>query len=1225
MSETLAKSAISKIGAAGDIAAQSAGKKADLRPTASEVWQIEQICDEFEAAWKAGQHPKLESFLRRANTRLHEVLLSQLLPLELEYRWRAGEMPRPAEYEMRFPSVTDIDEQITAARREAFNLSGSDQLLPERIGEYRLIRLIGRGGMGVVYEALHEVEQRRVALKMLSRMSQADAIARERFRREAEATGKLTHPNIVQIFEVGEFQGQPFLALEYVAGPTLAEQWKQSRRSPAEAAEIVEQLARAIHYAHEQGIIHRDLKPGNVLLSPDRPKITDFGLATPLESSDLTMTGEIVGTPDYMSPEQARGKCSRQNVGKAADVYALGAMLYTGVAGRPPFQGATALDALELVRSHEPVFPSRINPAVPRDLETICLKCLEKDPTRRYATAEALADDLHRFLMSEPVLARRPGQFERFRRLCRRNPVTAVTTVLGLVAMLLAVGFTASHSVTLQLRAEQKLTKEALRNVEIQKSRAEDNALQLTQQQALTTSALVDAERFRQRAEALSTSLAMERGLTLIDQGDVGRGMLLLGHCLQIAPASDKDLHHVIRANLAAIHRRMPLQLHAVLEHKGEVRAAAFSPNGKLLLAGGRNSRPQLWDVETGKPIGEPLPHGGEVKSVVFSHDGTFVVTASTDKTVRVWDTLTRVPIGELLAHPQAVHSMALSSDNKLLATGCNDGTTTLWELPSGTQLRQWKQAASVHTMAFSPDGGKLVTGNAMRRAQMWNVQTGEPFGEAMVHQGEVLSAAYRPDGWWLVTGTENGSVQFWEANTGKSIGFPLVHRGPVRTVGYSADGRTLWTGGAYGQVRLWDAAIMTPLGSPIHHQSVVHTVAQTKDQRYLATGSADGILRIWQKPDVADQSLVIPHKHLVYCLAISPDGESLVSGTADPTGQIRSTKTGAIIGQPLVHKHSLLDAAYSPDGKVIVTASIDRTARLWNAADGTPIGEPLVHTGHVYSVMFSPDGQTLLTGAKDNGLRFWNPKTGEQIGETIMLPNWVHAAVYSPDGQTILTGCEDGNARLYDVATRELITTIPHRGPVKAAAFSPDGTKFLTGTWDDRTARLFDAETLEPIGPPLAHQEHVLAVAFSPDSKTMATGAWDGTARLWDVATGRPISPPLVHQYAIRDVAFSPDGSRLWTGGFDRMVKAWELTPPTTGEVNHIVTWLQVLTGLELDADGVFRELNSATWTKRRDQLTEFGGPPTVLLPARSGPVHPEAGRVDMSFHRPSRAEPSS
>lgn len=1180
----------------------------DSRLSPNEVWQIEQICDEFEEAWKAGQHPKLESFLRQPKGRLHEALLKQLLPLELEYRWRAGEMPRPAEYEMRFPSVANIDEQIAAARREAFGLNASDQLLPERIGEYRLLRLIGRGGMGVVYEALHEPTQRPVALKMLGRMSQADAIARERFRREAEATAKLTHPNIVQVFEVGEHQGQPFLALEYVAGPSLAEQWKQSRHSPREAAELVEQLARGVHYAHEQGIVHRDLKPANVLLSPDRPKITDFGLAQHVESTDLTVTGEVVGTPDYMSPEQAQGKCSRGNISKAADIYALGAILFAALTGRPPFQGATALDALELVRSHDPVNPSRINPKVPRDLETICLRCLEKDVGRRYLTAEALADDLRRFLNGEPIIARRAGQLEKMRRWCRRNPVTAVAGVLGFIAVVLGVGFAASHSVTLQLRKEQQLTKEALADVEIQKALAEENAKQLAEQQQLTQSALIKAERFRRQAEELSTSLALERGLTLLEQGDVARGMLLLGHCLQIAPASESDLHRVIRANLAAVHRRLPLQLHAVLEHRGEVRTSAFSPNGQLLLSGGRNSPPQLWHVESGRSIGDPLPHSGEIKSVAFSHDGTFVVTAGTDSTVRLWNVDTREPIGEPLVHPHPVHSLALSPDSQLLATGCNDGTTTLWELPAGKQRRQWTQAGSVHTVAFSPEGKRFATGTSMRRAQVWNVDTGNPIGEPMVHQGEVFSAAFRPDGWWLVTGSEDGNVQFWDTNSGKPMGFPLGHRGPVRSVGYSSDGKTLWTGGAYGQVKLWDAAFMSPLGTPIHHQNVVHTVAQTRDRRYLATGSADGIVRIWSRPDVTDNSLVIPHKHLVYCLALSPNGETLASGTADPTGQLWNAASGAAIGSPLVHQHSILDMAFSPDGKTVATGSIDRTIRLWNSADGTPLGEPLEHPGHLYSIMFSPDGETLLTGCKDNGLRFWNWKTGATIGEPIMHPNWVHASVYSPDGETVLTGCEDSLARLYDVKTRKLIGTIPHRGPVKAAVFSPDGSKFLTGTWDDRTARLWDAKTREPIGPPLVHQEHVLAVAFSPDGQTMASGDWGGTIRLWDVATCKSLGPPLIHQYAIRDLAFSPDGSRLWAASFDRTVKAWDLVQPTAGKVNQIVTWLQVLSGLELDADGVFRELNATRWHERRQKLAELGGPPIHDLP-----------------HRPTRAEPSS
>lgn len=1190
----------------------------DFQLSSSEAWQIEQICDEFEAAWKAGQQPKLESFLRLAKGRFREALLSQLLPLELEYRWRAGEMPRAAEYELRFPSLTKVDEHIAAARREAFKLNGNDQLLPERIGEYRLLRLIGRGGMGVVYEALHERLDRRVALKMLSRMSLADTVARERFRREAEATAKLSHPNIVQVFEVGEHQGQPFLALEYVPGPSLAEQWTQARQSPREAAQLVEQLARAIHYAHQQGIVHRDLKPGNVLISPDRPKITDFGLAVPLESSDLTITGEIVGTPDYMSPEQASGKSSQRVVGKASDVYALGAILYSAVTGRPPFQGATALDALELVRSHDPILPTRINPSVPRDLETICLKCLEKDPSRRYLTAEALADDLERFQTGKPIAARRAGSLERFRRWCRRNPVLAVAAVLGLIAMLLGAGFTASHSVTLRLREEQKLTKQALADVEIQKTRAEENAKQLADQQKLTRAALVDAERFRRQAEGLSTSLSMERGLALLDQGDVARGMLLLGHCLQIAPASDADLHRVIRANLAAVHRRLPLQLHAVMELRGEVRAAVFSPDGKQLFTGGRNSPPQLWDVATGNPIGKPLAHSGEIKSVLFSHDGAFLVTASTDKTVRLWDPATAELIGQPLSHPAAVHAAALSPDSKLLVTGCNEGTTTLWELPSGKRLRDWKQLGSIHTIAFSSDGQRFVTGTAVRRAQVWTAD-GNPIGEAMLHGGEVLSAAFRPDGLWVVTGSEDGNAQFWDAATGKPTGFPVVHRGAVRAVGYSADGKTLWTGGAYGQVRLWDAALMTPLGTPIHHQSVVHTVSQTADRRYLATGSADGMVRVWVQPKMVDHSLVIPHKHLVYCVAVSPDGQSVVSGTADPTAQIWNAKTGAPIGQPLVHQHSVLDAAYSPDSQTIVTGSIDKTARLWNAADGSPIGAPMKHVGHVYAVSFSPDGQYVLTGCKGNNVQLWNAKTGEPIGEPIVHPDWVHAAVYSPQGEVILTGCEDGFARLWNATTHELIgDPIPHRGPVKAAAYSPDGYRILTGTWGDRTARLWDPVTGEPVGPPLAHQEHVLATAFSPDGKTMATGAWDGTARLWDVATGRSLGPPLVHQYAIRDLTFSPDGSRLWTAAFDRTVKAWEIAPPTAGDVNQIVTWLQVLTGLELDTDGVFRELNAATWLKRRERLMELGGPPTT------DPFSTPA-RVDSSHLRSPRAQPSS
>jgi eukaryotic-like serine/threonine-protein kinase len=1180
-------------------------------PSPDEVRQIEQICDRFEAAWKGGEQPPLEAYLGQALVPLHRTLVRELLLLDWEYRLRAGDHPQAAEYVARLPTFAPLIETIA---REVTASTVDDYPVPQRLGEYRIVRQVGRGGMGVVYEAVHEPLGRRVALKLLPGIDLANPTARERFRREAQMTARLHHANIVQILEVGEYHGQPFLALEFVAGPSLSERLRAAPEPPRQAAALVETLARAVHHAHEQGIVHRDLKPANVLL--DRggpgphvveypagieqapleqytPKVADFGLAHPVGEGDLTATGQIVGTPGYMAPEQAWGKSKRLLVGPAVDIYALGAVLYKTLTGRPPFHGATALDALEQVRSHEPVPPTRVQPQVPRDLETICLKCLEKEPGSRYASAEALAEDLRRFQTGEPITARRTHRIERMKRWCRRNPAPVAACVLGVVALAAAGGLAVSHAFTVQLRQEQKLTKSALQDAEFQRVRAQRSAEQLAQQQALTNAALVKAEHFRLQAERISTTMVLERGLALLEQGEVARAMLLLGRSLQIAPTGAADLQRVIRSNLAAAHGQLPFHLTSILEHGGEVQAAVFSPDGKLLLTGGRVSSPRVWDAASGEPVGEALPHSGEIRAVAFSSDGATIATAGTDKTARLWDATSGKPIGKPLEHAHWVQSVAFSADGQTILTGSADGTARLWASATGEPRGELRPAGWVHAVAFSPDGKTIATAGSAQSAQLWDAATLKPIGAPLRHQGEVWAASFSPDGRALVTGSEEGTARLWEADTGKPLGLPLVHQGPVRCVGYSRDGKVLWTAGAYGKVGFWDATTMNPLGAPVQHQSAVYAVALSPDQSRLATGSSDGKVRLWEKSVPRSPGVVLAHDRLVYCVAFSPDGKTVATGSADESVRLWDAATGTRVGNPLTHPSSILRVAFSPDGRTLLTACSDKTARLWDVADYRPRGPVLQHADHVYAVAFSPDGKTILTGCKDATARLWDAATGEPRVKPLQHPRWVHAVAFSPDGTTILTGCEDSIARLWDAASgKPLGEPLQHRGPVRAVAFSPDGRMLLTGTWDDGTARLWDAATRKPLGPPLPHREHVLAVAFSPDGKTVATGAWDGTARLWDVATGKPLGPQLVHQRTVRDVAFSPDGKTLLTGSFDRTVRSWEMPIPVAGNVDQIVLSIQVLTGMELDDDGLFRDLDAPAWLQRRQLLTRLISP---------------------------------
>jgi predicted Ser/Thr protein kinase len=373
----------------------------------AEARRIDQACDRFEAAWKAGSRPDPAAFLVEAAGLVRSALVRQLLLLDWHYRRRAGDDPRIGDYLARFPSDAAVIESVgrgLAGPSTTQEPAGQGQLPPALPG-YEVLGELGRGGMGVVYRARQVSLGRTVALKMILAGQFAGETEVRRFHAEAQAAGALDHPGIVPVFEVGQHGGHHFLAMAFVDGPSLQARLQDGPLPQREAAALVRQVADAVAAAHDHGIVHRDLKPHNILLDGDgRPRVTDFGLAKRLEGgTELTGTGQVLGTPSYMAPEQASGA---RDVGPAADVYALGAVLYALLTGRPPFQAATAFDTLLQVMEQEPAAPHALNRRIDRDLETICLKCLEKSPAPRYASARDLAAELERYLDGRPILAR---------------------------------------------------------------------------------------------------------------------------------------------------------------------------------------------------------------------------------------------------------------------------------------------------------------------------------------------------------------------------------------------------------------------------------------------------------------------------------------------------------------------------------------------------------------------------------------------------------------------------------------------------------------------------------------------------------------------------------------------------------------------------------------------------------------------------------------------------
>jgi WD40 repeat protein/serine/threonine protein kinase len=1085
-------------------------------------------------------------------------------------------------------------------------------------GGYEVLGELGRGGMGVVYRAWDERLKRVVALKLIQPGAAADPQALARFRTEAEAVARLRHPNIVQIHEVSEASPCPYCVLEYVDGGSLAERIA-GMPQPAEAsAALVAILARAVQAAHDAGIVHRDLKPANVLLcrkasagksecrnpksetnpnhpnpnDPNRkasairdtgfgmvsdsgvrisdwePKVTDFGLAKLAggAAAGQTQSGAILGTPSYMAPEQAAGRA--RDVGPAADVYGLGAILYELLTGRPPFRGETATDTLLQVLTGDPVPPSRLRPGLPRDLEVVCLKCLEKEPGRRYRTAAALAEELGRFLAREPIQARPLSAPARLWRWCRRKPALATASGLAAVALVAVIVLSIGFGI-FQSRAATKLRE-----------------------------ALGDAENHRRSAQRLSAGLALDRGIALCEQGEIARGLLWLTRSLEIATAAGaEDLEPAIRANLAAW-RTCLFSLQASLDHSNAVFSAAFSPDGKLVLTGDAVEKARLWDARAAVPVGTPIkaspgPSDAPVL-VAFKPDGSAFLTAGfRSGKVRFWDTKTRQVIGPTIEYPGGVFGVAFSPDGKLLLTSGQDGRARMWDAdshqPVGKLLAPGKGDMAG---AFSPDGKTFVTGCADGTVLFWDTHSRQVSGRSLVQRGQVTAVAFRPDGKVLLTGSTDGFARLWEVATGRLLREVQVARGHpprVAALAFSPDGMTFLSGDHHHHARLWDTASGAPLGA-LQHGGTVRAVAFSPDGRTVLTASNDMTARLWKAPRGARAGTVLLHPHHVSAVAFSPDGRLLATGCRDSVARLWEAGSGRHVRDLTGHRGWVRGVAFSPDSRLLATVSFDRTARLWNLETGGPQRLAWEFPGVLFNVDFSPDGHSLLIGGRYAAQQL-GTGAGKERGPLLQHRHLVNGVAFSPDGRLLATGSADRTARLWAAGSGTLRLRLQHPAVVSTVAFSPDGQTLLTGC-EDHLARFWDVASARLVGQPLSHGGWVQGVAFGRDGQLVAT-CGGITARIWDAASRRPLGPPLQHESFVMAVACSPDGSTLVTGSDDRTARLWPVPVPLGQGVEQLVAWVQVVTGLELDADGVVHELDDAAWKQRRQRLVELGGPP--------------------------------
>ncbi len=989
--------------------------------------------------------------------------------------------------------------------------------------------------MGVVFKARNLPLERIVALKVILSGHLATVADVHRFRAEAENAARLDHPNIVPLYQVGEQEGQHYYTMRLIEGGNLAGRSAGFAGYPRAAAELVATVARAVHYAHQRGILHRDLKPANILIDGyRRPHVTDFGLAKRLVGEgDLPSSTAIVGTPSYMAPEQASGK---KVLSTAVDVFSLGAILYELLAGCSPFRADTPFDTLLRVVQTDPQPPSSLNPRIDRDLETICLKCLSKEPERRYGSAEALAEDLERWMAGEPIRARRIGSVERMWKWARRRPSTAALVVVsGLAAGAIVVGLVVGY---LAVAAEKGRTEEAL--------------LKYKSALASEQSALRE---MRQNAYYQTIALAAPE----IQANNIRRADRLLDAC-------PPELR---RWEWGALERLAHGESGSIA-FAFEVSGVAFSHDGRLLAAtGGALGEPGTiawWDPATGRLIRSYRGHQDAITGLAYDPAGARLATAGRDGTVRLWDVASGRQTLELAAPRVGVSCVAFSPDGRIVAAAGEGGNIRLWDAGSGTELRTCPdQAASIWAIAFSPDGSMLAAAAGDGTIDLWDVAAGSRARTLRGHAGIVHDVAFSPDGRLIASAGYDGTARVWSAESGRELVVFRGHSRFVTGVAFSPDGHHVASSSLDGTIMVWEtdsgAVVQTLWG----HAVGVWGVDFRRDGRRLASVGADRTIKLWDLPMLALGSALHGGGPAVRQAALSSDGTRLAvlrgeSGLSSP----QTTEVWDVTGQRSILSDSAGSGpggalAISPDGRLVAvpgSQSPDETIRVLDTDDGKVRWTLSGASSSIVAMAFSPDGRRLAAVQNEGGAAIWDLPTNRRIelsqgrasGNSDGSPSAGHVLFDADGRRLVLAGADDRDlARqtiaIFDAATGEARLTI--RGATAPLAFSRDGLRLIALNPDKGgvEARVLDPADGRERTRLRGHTGPILAAAFSPDGTRIVTSSRDATIKLWD-ADGRELMTLPTDGREPVHLRFSADGARLVAADDAANILIWEGGP---------------------------------------------------------------------------------
>ena len=1103
------------------------------------------------------------------------------------------------------------------------NRSGS------RFGEFEIIEEIAKGGMGIVYRARQRNLNRLVALKLLGTGTYVSQDKVARFQTETEAVATIEHPNIVPIYGVGEIDGQPYFSMKLIEGGSLAQRLEEltpasllkstlSNRSDIlsrqrRVVRIMISICRAIHYTHERGILHRDLKPNNVLMDEhEEPQITDFGLAKILErDSGLTESFAVMGTPSYMAPEQAAGNA--RQITTAADVYGLGAIFYELLCGVPPFKESTPLATMRRVIDSEPEAPRRLCSMIDADLETVCLKALSKEPERRYENASQMAEDLDRWLLGEPVIARPIGWFEKGWRVACRNPLpTALVGIVCLLVFLIVLG-----SAAFGLRVSE-LYQESERLVTgFQLGKAEEL---LANGDSLTGIAILgrilENDPLNEVAATRLMSALIHRDLAIPKRSPMNHGVAIrdLYVSLDQRHIASLGVDGSVRLWDGGADRASPRPLEESIE---SIRSLAFDSGGDRLIGGSDSGVIVVWETATGKLLGRQEAHGLSIDTLSVGLGQSRIVTGSRDRTVRLWDLDTGESLSGALVHPGPVLSARMNRRGDQVLTTCGDRAARVWSVGGELIAGPFRHIGPIRGAQFDPLERRLLTYGIGPKAVIWDIEEDRPVTMGIEHKAPIVEARFNPDGRTLVTVGEDGFARVWDAVSGKLLREFTTRKTRIERLQFGPLGRKLLLVSSGGDCQLWDSDGSRLLVNAMKHPDRVGASVFMNDGKTIVTGCDDGKLRTWSVGSYPHWQSLIRHHGPVNDAIFTPDGRGVVTVGQDRMLKMSDVATGKSRFRSRYQRNPIQFVAVSKSGDRILTGERSprrmAVAALWDALSGGMLIEPVRQRGNLLCGELSPEGEFFVLGGEQGRVSVWRANNdlepvvdyshrgpvhtvsfdysgtrvvsagndgkaivarvlgSEHPEGTIDHTGRVLSAVFHPEDELVLTASSDHLAQLWTLSEGEgkpFGRAFQHEESVNWAEFSHDGSMILTAS-SDGSVCLWSVTTQERLGSPIIHSGPVAQAHFDQSGEKIIVIGGDNVARIWDVATHRPLTEPFGHSREILGGSMSPDGSHCVIHSADDVARIWQVPVPPLPMPQWFSKFLGCITGFTVDSEG--------------------------------------------------------